>query len=88
MHGYVRCPDGSYDYFRLGVIWPTDEGMRGQWEYYRRYMEEGPDALPEPEILLPIERKRESFRMGAQLCEPVRIFVGEAVEQIVSHAPA
>ncbi|WP_232439073.1 DUF6708 domain-containing protein [Burkholderia ubonensis] len=68
MHGYVRCPDGSYDYFRLGVIWPTDEGMRGQWEYYRRYMEEGPDTLPEPEILLPIERKRESFRMGAQLC--------------------
>ncbi|AJX12610.1 hypothetical protein WL35_19110 [Burkholderia ubonensis] len=49
-------------------MWPTEEGMRGQWEYFRRYMEEGPDSLPEPEILLPIENKRESFRMGAQLC--------------------
>ncbi|WP_232456243.1 DUF6708 domain-containing protein, partial [Burkholderia ubonensis] len=68
MAGYVRRPDGSYDYFRLGVMWPTEEGMRGQWEYFRRYMEEGPDSLPEPEILLPIENKRESFRMGAQLC--------------------
>ncbi|WP_256258026.1 DUF6708 domain-containing protein [Burkholderia ubonensis] len=68
MAGYVRRPDGSYDYFRLGVMWPTEEGMRGQWEYFRRYMEEGPDSLPEPEILLPIEGKRESFRMGAQLC--------------------
>ncbi|WP_244140569.1 DUF6708 domain-containing protein [Burkholderia sp. BCC1047] len=66
--GYVRRPDGSYDYFRLGVMWPTEEGMCGQWEYFRRYMEEGPDSLPEPEILLPIENKRESFRMGAQLC--------------------
>ncbi|WP_232443630.1 DUF6708 domain-containing protein [Burkholderia ubonensis] len=68
MAGYVRRPDGSYDYFRLGVMWPTEEGMRGQWEYFRRYMEEGPGSLPEPEILLPIEGKRESFRMGAQLC--------------------
>ncbi|WP_332402661.1 DUF6708 domain-containing protein [Burkholderia ubonensis] len=68
MAGYVRRPDGSYDYFRLGVMWPTEEGMRGQWEYFRRYMEEGPDSLPEPEILLPIGGKRESFRMGAQLC--------------------
>ncbi|WP_232441697.1 DUF6708 domain-containing protein [Burkholderia ubonensis] len=68
MAGYVRHPDGSYDYFRLGVMWPTEEGMRGQWEYFRRYMEEGPDSLPEPEILLPIEDKRESFRVGAQLC--------------------
>ncbi|WP_321847504.1 DUF6708 domain-containing protein [Burkholderia diffusa] len=68
MAGYVRRPDGSYDYFRLGVMWPTEEGMRGQWEYFRRYMEEGPDSLPEPEILLPIANKRESFRMGAQLC--------------------
>ncbi|WP_232436576.1 DUF6708 domain-containing protein [Burkholderia ubonensis] len=68
MAGCIRRPDGSYDYFRLGVMWPTEEGMRGQWEYFRRYMEEGPDSLPEPEILLPIENKRESFRMGAQLC--------------------
>jgi hypothetical protein len=66
--GYVQRPDGSYDYFRLGVMWPTEEGMRGQWEYFRRYMEEGPDSLPEPEILLPIDGRRESFRMGAQLC--------------------
>ncbi|WP_157655366.1 DUF6708 domain-containing protein [Burkholderia ubonensis] len=61
MAGYVRRPDGSYDYFRLGVMWPTEEGMRGQWEYFRRYMEEGPDSLPEPEILLPIENKRELY---------------------------
>jgi hypothetical protein len=66
--GYVQRPDGSYDYFRLGVMWPTEEGMRGQWEYFRRYMEEGPDSLPEPEILLPIDGRRESFRVGAQLC--------------------
>lgn len=68
MAGCVRRPEGGYDYFRLGVMWPTDEGMYGQWEYFRRYMEEGPDSLPEPEILLPIEGKRESFRLGAQLC--------------------
>jgi len=68
MAGYVRRTDGSYDYFRLGVMCPGEEGMRGQWEYFRRYMEEGPDSLPAPEILLPIEGKRESFRMGAQLC--------------------
>jgi hypothetical protein len=66
--GYVQHPDRTYDYFRLGVMWPTEEGMRGQWEYFRRYMEEGPDSLPEPEILLPIDGRRESFRMGAQLC--------------------
>lgn len=68
MMGYEQRPDGSYDYFRLGVMWPTDEGMRGQWEYFRRYMEEGPGSLPEPEILLPIDGRRESFRMGAQFC--------------------
>jgi hypothetical protein len=66
--GCVKLSDGTYDYFRLGVMWPTEEGMRGQWEYFRRYMEEGPDSLPEPEILLPIDGRRESFRMGAQLC--------------------
>ncbi|CAG4928532.1 DUF6708 domain-containing protein [Paraburkholderia saeva] len=68
MAGYVRRTDGSYDYFRLGVMSPAEEGMRGQWEYFRRYMEEGPNTLPEPEILLPIQSRRESFRMGAQLC--------------------
>ncbi len=68
MTGYVQRPDKGYDYFRLGVMWPSEEGMRGQWEYFRRYMEEGPDSLPEPEILLPIDGMRESFRVGAQLC--------------------
>jgi len=64
--GYVKREDGHYDYFRLGMTWSTFEGKLQQWEYYRRYMEEGPDALPEPELLLPIDGKRESFRVGAQ----------------------
>ncbi len=66
--GYVRRDYDHYDYFRLGVMSPSEDDMRGQWEYFRRYMEEGPDSLPEPEILLPIDGKRESFRLGAQLC--------------------
>ncbi len=68
MIGYVKRPDSSYEYFRLGVIWPSDEGMYSQWEYFRRYMKEGPESLPEPDFLLPIDGKRESFRLGAQFC--------------------
>lgn len=66
--GYIPRPDKSYDHFRLGAMWPTPEGMYGQWEFYRRYMEEGPDRLEAPEYLLPLDTQREPFRLGAQQC--------------------
>lgn len=66
--GYIQRPDKSYDHFRLGAMWPTPEGMYGQWEFYRRYMEEGPDRLEAPEYLLPLDTQREPFRLGAQQC--------------------
>jgi hypothetical protein len=65
--GYVKKDDGDYDYFRLGVTYPSTSALYQHWEYFRRYMDEGPDAVPEPPILLPIDGKREPFRVGAHL---------------------
>lgn len=64
--------------FAFGV-WSTGDAegfkkLRSHWEFYRRYMEEGPQAVEEfVKICMPIDGKRESFRFG---CE--RIFVEDA----------
>ena len=57
--------------FYLGAFLPVnpkgidpDEPLLAHWEYFRRYMEEGPSSVPTPEILLPIQNRREPFLYG------------------------
>lgn len=43
------------------------DGLRGYWEFVRRYMEEGPkDAAQRVEVLLPIAEKRDTVTRGFQ----------------------
>jgi hypothetical protein len=72
--GYLPDQDGQVTHaFYLGAHVPagsdgvgSDEPVLAHWEYFRRYMEEGPAGLPTPEILLPIENRREPFLYGVQ----------------------
>ncbi|MFM0645428.1 hypothetical protein PQR14_13960 [Paraburkholderia bryophila] len=57
--------------FYLGAFLPVnpkgigpDEPLLAHWEYFRRYMQEGPSSVPTPEILLPIQNRREPFLYG------------------------
>ncbi|MBZ5790728.1 hypothetical protein K8353_11480 [Burkholderia contaminans] len=57
--------------FYLGAVMPVhpkgigpDEPLLAHWEYLRRYMEEGPGSVPVPDLLLPIENRREPFLYG------------------------
>ena len=48
--------------------------LRSHWEFYRRYMEEGPQAVADYiKVCMPIDGRRESFRFGFE-----RIFVEDA----------
>lgn len=43
------------------------DGLRGYWEFVRRYMEEGPkDAAQRVEVLLPIAEQRDTVARGFQ----------------------
>lgn len=74
IRGHVLGEDGETikETFALGVNDSgSDEGMRklrSHWEFFRRYMEEGPDSVaPYLKIALPIDGKRESFRIGYEV---------------------
>lgn len=72
--GYLPDENGQVTKaFYLGNVMPVhpggmlaDEPLLAHWEYFRRYMEEGPAGLPVPEFLLPIENCREPFLYGAR----------------------
>jgi len=44
-----------------------DKQMLGQWEFIRRYMEEGPEAVPVPGTMLPIAFRRETLWQGFRM---------------------
>ncbi|WP_321889052.1 DUF6708 domain-containing protein [Paraburkholderia bannensis] len=72
--GYLPDQDGQVTHaFYLGAHVPAgshgvgpDEPVLAHWEYFRRYMEEGTASVPTPEILLPINNRREPFLYGVQ----------------------
>ncbi|MFM0645426.1 hypothetical protein PQR14_13950 [Paraburkholderia bryophila] len=72
--GYLPDANGRVTHaFYLGAFLPVnpkgigpDEPLLAHWEYFRRYMEDGPAGIPAPEILLPIHNRREPFLFGMQ----------------------
>ena len=70
--GYLPDANGQVTHaFYLGASLPVnpkgigpDEPLLAHWEYFRRYMEDGPANIPAPEILLPIQNRREPFLYG------------------------
>ncbi|MFM0645425.1 hypothetical protein PQR14_13945 [Paraburkholderia bryophila] len=70
--GYLPNANGQVTHaFYLGAFLPVnptgigpDEPLLAHWEYFRRYMEEGPESVSAPEILLPIQNRREPFLYG------------------------
>ncbi|WP_434107974.1 DUF6708 domain-containing protein [Paraburkholderia caffeinilytica] len=70
--GYLPDANGQVTHaFYLGAFLPVnpkgigpDEPLLAHWEYFRRYMEEGPTSVPTPEKLPPIQNRREPFLYG------------------------
>jgi hypothetical protein len=50
--------------FAFGTFATALEPLRQHWEFFRRYMEEGPQALPALDRMLPIANRREGFVFG------------------------
>lgn len=74
IRGHVLGEDGVTikETFALGVNDSgSDEGMRklrSHWEFFRRYMDEGPASVaPYLKLALPIDGRRESFRVGYEV---------------------
>lgn len=60
-------PSDFEDFVFLGRPMRGNREIEGLWEYIRRYMEDGPDAVPKPKRLLPlwpspVEAVRATFR--------------------------
>lgn len=49
---------------RVMGVEERDFYLLGQWEMIRRYMEEGPQSFPLPEVMLPIAHRKETFWEG------------------------
>ncbi|OXJ26224.1 hypothetical protein CFB82_34130 [Burkholderia sp. HI2714] len=70
--GYLPDANGQVTHaFYMGAVMPVhpkgigpDEPLLAHWEYIRRYMEAGPASVPVPDLLLPIENRREPFLYG------------------------
>ncbi|WP_313493919.1 DUF6708 domain-containing protein [Stenotrophomonas sp.] len=75
IRAHVLAEDGVTvkETFTLGAYSTLNsrEGMRilyAHWEFFRRYMEEGPAAIaPYVKQVAPVEGKRESFRVGYEV---------------------
>ena len=75
IRAHVLAEDGVTvkETFALGAYntLSSREGMRmlyAHWEFFRRYMEEGPAAIaPYVKQVAPVEGKRESFRVGYEV---------------------
>ena len=64
IRGHVLDKDGVtvLETFTLGTSWVDCEALTNHWEYMRRYMEEGPQAIVERTLLyLPIADKKETW---------------------------
>lgn len=67
--GYIPDAQGRVTQaFWFGGVFPDTGTMYDHWEYIRRYMEEGPAAVPEPEVMLPIDGRCEPFWFGMLVC--------------------
>lgn len=66
--GHVMAKDRKtvLETFAFGHVGGSPEEVYPQWEYVRRFMEEGANAVPTPEVYLPINGRREGFWWGAQ----------------------
>lgn len=66
--GHVMAKDRKtvLETFALGPVSSRPEDVYPFWEYVRRFMEKGPNALPAPEVYLPVTGRREGFWWGAQ----------------------
>lgn len=53
--------------FAFGYVGSPAEAVYPQWEYVRRYMEEGPEAVPASQVHLPIDGRREGSWWGAHM---------------------
>ncbi|MQA38127.1 DUF6708 domain-containing protein [Rugamonas aquatica] len=57
----------------------VEDYVRGHWEFIRRYMEDGPQAVAgQVQFCMPIAERRESFRVGAE-----RVFANIASANVV-----
>ena len=52
--------------FAFGHVATSPEEVYPQWEYVRRFMQDGPDAVPQAKYQLPIAGRKEGFWWGAQ----------------------
>jgi hypothetical protein len=52
--------------FAFGHVGGSPEEVYPQWEYVRRFMQDGPDAVPQAKFHLPIAERKEGFWWGAQ----------------------
>jgi hypothetical protein len=66
--GHVMAKDKKtvLETFAFGHVGSSPEEVYPQWEYVRRFMEQGADAVPEPDFCLPIKDRKEGFWWGAQ----------------------
>lgn len=66
--GHVMAKDRKtvLETFAFGHVGGSPEEVYPQWEYVRRFMEEGANAVPAPDVYLPIKGRREGFWWGAQ----------------------
>lgn len=76
IRGLVLDRDGVTvrDQFAFSLWSPDETHLKGHWEFLRRYMEDGPAAVAgHVEFCLPIDGKRESFRVGLE-----RVFANDS----------
>lgn len=67
IRAHVLDADGKTvrETFALGMEWEVQDHLRCHWEYVRRYMEEGPQAVIRyTPVYLPISDRRETFVFG------------------------
>ncbi|MFD1559953.1 DUF6708 domain-containing protein [Paraburkholderia silviterrae] len=67
VRGHVLADDGVtvVETFCFALAWPEIKGLHEYWEYVRRYMEEGPEAIaPDTLAYLPIADRRETWGFG------------------------
>ena len=75
IRGHVLDPDGETvrETFALGTFSAFNRGegrrmLHAHWEFFRRYMAEGPEAVaPFVKQALPVDGRRESYRVGYEV---------------------
>ncbi len=59
----------------LSFYWPDEGSVKQHWEYMRRYMEEGPEAIMDhTPVCLPLHEGKESFGFGYRMVMHHHVF--------------